>query len=107
MTDEITVHGGIRGTRILAAAFATLALRKRGIVEKRDGRATIPLKKYIATWGKRAGRPWLPEELKRAKEMIARGYSPVEIGKVLNRSRAAVYHKVGAGLRAKNMYQAA
>ena len=93
--DEITVHGGIRGTRILAAAFATVELRKRGRLKPSDGRQNPTIGKIVRTWGKRAGRPWLPSDVAEARRLRAAGRSNEQIGKAISRSAISVYHKIG------------
>jgi hypothetical protein len=80
MEEEITIYSGIRGTRKLAAAFATLMLRKRGL-----------LNKYIPGQHK----TWTSEEEARAKKMRASGMTYPKIGAVLGRNDDSVRAKIG------------
>lgn len=81
--DEITVHGGIRGTRILAGALATMLLRKRGA-----------LNKYIAR-KQCSRRPWPAGEVARARQLRVQGYTFAEIGAALDRTKSAVQGQLG------------
>lgn len=82
MDDMIIIPGGIRGTRKLAAALATLILRR---CDKLDS--------YIPRYRLRKG-PWGETEYKTALQLYARGKNCAEIGAVLRRTRFSVHSKI-------------
>lgn len=86
--DEITVFPGIRGTRTLAAAFAVVTLRNRGLIK--EGQSVVP--KY----NPRGRRPWRADELKTALALRGRRKSFGKIGAALGRSAASVQRKLYA-----------
>ena len=80
MNEEITIPPGILGTRKLAAALATMILRKRGLLN------TVPRRI-------RKGR-WDEDEYRRALELRAKGKNYAEIGAVPRRTRVSVHSKL-------------
>ena len=90
--DEITLHGGIHDTRKLVSAYATLMLRKRGVIRD-DGSTAIRGKRYMSL-SERKWRAWHPDDVKEAKRLHGAGLHAPAIAAALNRSKQSVYFKL-------------